>query len=119
MKVTGILSKIVTMSDRTLRVSFDLNEVTPPTGAQLLEYLQNYVNIAVIPGEAEFKEEELDFPKIAAPAGKEITWSQKLRNVFYRLWEADSQGFSSFNDYYGAKMKQLIEHYKGRLDELK
>lgn len=38
--------------------------------------------------------------------------SKKLRNVFYILWEQDSEGFKDFDAYYDSKMYKLINHYK-------
>lgn len=38
--------------------------------------------------------------------------SQKLRSVFYILWEQDDEGFNKFESYYDSKMKKLVTHYK-------
>lgn len=44
------------------------------------------------------------------------TPSQRLRGVFYRLWEHDNEGYRDFNLYYDFKMNLVIEHYKKLLD---
>ena len=38
--------------------------------------------------------------------------SQKLRSVFYILFEKDNEDFEHFEDYYDSKMFKLIKHYK-------
>lgn len=41
--------------------------------------------------------------------------SQKLRDVFYRLWEQEGKE-GEFKEFYRVKMEMLIEHYKLKLD---
>jgi hypothetical protein len=43
---------------------------------------------------------------------KKRTPSERLRGVFYNLWEKDDQGFKEFEPYYDSKMEKLITHYK-------
>lgn len=38
--------------------------------------------------------------------------SKKLRNVFFRLWEKDSEGHKEFETYYDSKMGKLVNYYK-------
>lgn len=45
-------------------------------------------------------------------AAKKKTKSKQLRDVFYRLWEQDDEGYKIFDDYYDSKMKKIVEHYK-------
>jgi hypothetical protein len=42
--------------------------------------------------------------------------SQRLRAVFYRIWERDKQGYDDFELYYRFQMEKLIEHFKTKLD---
>ena len=41
--------------------------------------------------------------------------SQRLRAVFFRLFELNGEGYKTFHDYYSAKMEMLINHYKNEL----
>lgn len=46
---------------------------------------------------------------------KKATQSQRLRAVFYRIWEQDgSKG--EFKDHYKVNMEKIIEHFKNKLD---
>lgn len=47
---------------------------------------------------------------------KRKTPSQRLRAVFFRLWEKDNEKYDDFNLYYEYKVEKLITHYKGLLD---
>lgn len=38
--------------------------------------------------------------------------SKKLRNVFFRLWEQDKEGYKEFETYYESKLNKLINYYK-------
>lgn len=38
--------------------------------------------------------------------------SKKLRNIFYRLYEQDNEGFHDFESYYESKLHKLINYYK-------
>jgi len=43
------------------------------------------------------------------------TPSQRLRGVFYKLYEQDSEGFKSFSSYYEHRMEKVIEHFKTKI----
>lgn len=45
------------------------------------------------------------------------TPSQRLRGVFYTLWEQDNEGFEEFDPYYDSKMEKLIIYYKKLITE--
>lgn len=38
--------------------------------------------------------------------------SKRLRNVFFKLWNQDTEGFVEFENYYDNKLEKLIQHYK-------
>jgi hypothetical protein len=41
--------------------------------------------------------------------------SQRLRGIMFRVYEVDSEGFTTFAKYYDSKMEQLITHFKNKL----
>lgn len=43
----------------------------------------------------------------------ELTHSQKLRNVFYRIWSDDNKGVT-FEDFYAEKMDKITDYYKNK-----
>lgn len=44
-----------------------------------------------------------------------VTPSQRLRNVFYRLWEKEGKQ-GEFKEFYRVKMENIVEHFKFKLD---
>lgn len=38
--------------------------------------------------------------------------SQRLKAVYYKLWEQDKEGFEVFDQYYESKVEKLIIHFK-------
>ncbi len=46
---------------------------------------------------------------------KEPSYSQKLRTIFYKLWQKEDEGFVDFEEYYESKMEKLINHYNKML----
>lgn len=44
------------------------------------------------------------------------TPSQRLRGVFYRIWEKKNDGYKDFNLYYEFHLEQLITHFKAKID---
>ncbi len=46
---------------------------------------------------------------------KKESQSERLRHVYFRLWEKDNGGFKEFDDFYNSKMEKLINHFKKML----
>ncbi len=38
--------------------------------------------------------------------------SKRLRNVYFALYEKNSESFDTFEDFYDSKMEKLIKHFK-------
>ena len=58
----------------------------------------------------------IDLPPIKPVEHGEKTHSQRLRAVFYRLWEQNSEGFKSPDEHYKHYMDKLINFYKDKLE---
>ena len=43
--------------------------------------------------------------------------SERLRGVYYRLWEKDPEGFEEFDTYYDNKMEKWIKFLQGKLNK--
>jgi len=43
---------------------------------------------------------------------KQKSPSERLRGVYYNLWEQDAEGHEEFETYYNSKMEKLIIHFK-------
>jgi hypothetical protein len=46
------------------------------------------------------------------------TSSQRVRNILYRIWEVQPEGFKTFEQFYMAKQEQHITALKDTLESL-
>lgn len=111
-----IFKSFRSLVDKTLNIVFETSEISPETLGQLASKQNSFGYLA-------FKDEPFtDVEKEALEAlktdfdDKGKTHGQRLRAVFYRMWEKDNEGRRVFHDYYIAKMETLIEHFKAKLD---
>ena len=113
-QVPASISKITTMGDRSLRLQVDVSqELTPEENAKVFQ-MYNTLGYFIFK-DAAIEPDEIDTPEYVKEFKTDKTPSQRLRGVFYRLWEQEgSKG--SFDDFYKSKMEQLINHYKEKLD---
>jgi len=111
----AIVESIVSRKDRTWKVSFGTQEMSPDKAAALLTMNQQLCYLAI---KAEhFHEEEQDLLE-QLKADQELIGKspgQRLRAVLYRNWEQNDQSFSSFTMYYEHMMAIITEHYKSKL----
>ena len=88
------------MADRTIQIKIGMQELAPSEMADLFCSLNNDLH------EIEF---ELDETESKSPA-------QRLRNVLYKLWEKNhKEKYTEFEVYYRAKMENLINRIKDKL----
>ena len=103
------------LKDRTKKLTFQTNEITPEIAAELQGCVQQFVYLAI--KREEFTKEQVDTINDLKTDFEEFgkNPSQRLRAVFYRLWEQSGEGYKDFNMYYQYKMEGLITHYKSKL----
>lgn len=103
------------LKDRTLKLSFETNELTPEQMADIHYSLNKVGYLAFAPDPFTTKEiNDLDSLKVEYDdTGK--TPSQRLRAVLYRLWEQSPEGYKAYNDFYNSKMEGFITHLKSKL----
>lgn len=101
--------------DKSKKLTFKTNEITPKQAAELQTCVQQYVYLAI--RLEPFLKEQLqllaDLKADYEDTGKPP--SQRLRAVLYRLWEQTSEGYDDFNLFYIYKMETFIKHVKGKL----
>ena len=113
----AILDTFSSLKDKTLKLVFHSNELTPE---QLLGVVKNVQKFGFLAFKEEsFKEPELDVIKDldVGYRSKEKSKSKRLRNVLFVLSEQDDKGFKTFNDYYNFQMEEIINHFKNKIDE--
>ena len=115
--LNGIIENVSTRKDRSLKITIGTQELGSKSTSELFELSNNIANIYISANQIsnEIKTEidkhskdEVD--KIKSP-------SQRLRAVLFLNYKENSLGFNTFENYYASKMEQIINHYKGKLDE--
>jgi hypothetical protein len=103
------------LKDRTKKLTFGTNEVTPEQAASLQIMVQQfcYLAIKLEPFTKEQQDTINDLKNDSEDFGK--TPAQRMRSVLYRLWEQSAEGYMDFNLYYQFKMEQYINHLKAKL----
>lgn len=103
------------LKDRSKKLTFQTNEITPEQAANLQTMVQQfcYLGIKLEPFTKEQIEVINNLKNDFDEFGK--THSQRLRAVLYRLWEQASEGYKDFNLYYAYKMEGFINHLKAKL----
>lgn len=110
------LENVATRKDKTLKLIFGTNELTPEQITFLFSSANSFGYLAF--KIESFKREELNvIENLKADIDDNLkTPSQRLRGVLYVLYEKDNEGFKTFTKFYEYKMEQLITFIKTKLD---
>lgn len=110
------LEAVTTRKDKTLKLTFGTNELTPVQASELFTTANQFGYLLF--KEESFSRDEIDMVE-SLKTDLEDTMkkpSQRLRGVLYRNYEMNNEGFNTFSKYYDSKMEQLILHFKSKLD---
>jgi hypothetical protein len=107
------IENLATRKDKTVKIVLGTQELSPMAAGQLFQY-SNKLVVAYL-SEKDIPQRELDQVDKIDPEFGGKTQSQRLRNVFYKLFEQNNEGFKDFNTYYQSKMDLIIEHYKTKI----
>jgi hypothetical protein len=103
------------LKDRTKKLSFQTNEITPKQAGELQLCVGGYVYLA-IKQEPFLKQqvEAIGELKTDYDANSK-TPGQRLRNTLYGLWQQEPEGYEDFQLFYNFKMEQMIQYVKSKL----
>lgn len=113
--LAGIVENITTRKDRSVKVIFGTQELSPLQVGQLFQFMNQLVTVYLSPSTIDNREiEQVD--KID-PELNTKSQSQRIRNVLYLLHQQDPEGFQDFDSFYKAKTEMYIEHLKSKLKD--
>ena len=114
--IPSILASYQSLKDGTLKLVFETNEPTIDQVVSIAQGVQSFGYLAF--KKDQFKESETKALESLESNYNEFgkTKSQRLRNVLYRNFEQDKEGYDVFDDYYNNKMEKLIIHFKDKLE---
>lgn len=110
-----------TLADGSGRLQFDTRELTPDEFKEVGSINKKVGVLTFHPGRQELSEKEKDAIKEVNVGGalgdrKKKSKSQVLRQVLYRMWEKDDEGFKTQEDHYDHYLDQIIDHFKDKLE---
>ena len=112
----AILESFRSLKDRTFKIIFETNELTPEQLSSLGRGLNMPGWLAFNPDP--FTKEMIDTLELSKVefSDKGKSKSQRLQAVLYVMWQQKNEGYEVFDDYYNSRMEKLITHYKSKLD---
>jgi hypothetical protein len=110
------IESIKSRKDKTTAIVIGTNEISPSIAGQLFNLQSSFVYCALKEEEFATNEKEIINDLKADFEIEKKSNGQRLRNVFYKLYEQDNEGFLTFVKYYDHKMEQLINHFKSKLE---
>jgi hypothetical protein len=116
--MTGIMlpayiENVSTRKDKTVKITLGTQELSPDKAGQLFSVM-NSLSVVYI-SKKDIDQQEIDIVDKVNPEFGTKTQSQRLRAVFYKLYEQAPEGFKDFNTYYQSKMEAVITHYKNKI----
>lgn len=115
--IPGQIESIKSRKDKTTAIVLGSQEMSPSIAGQLFALQNSFVYVAI--KEEEFKNNEIEVLE-DLKADFEIekkSNGQRLRNILYKLFEQDKEGFLTFTKYYDHQMERLINHFKNKLND--
>ena len=113
--ISGVVDGIRSLADRSLKLSFTTQEISPSDVGDLFSFQGKYCKMLITDSKV------IQPETLKAVEDTEVeAWitskspSMRLRAVLFRLWEKDHSG--DFDTFYKATMERIIEHYKDKLD---
>jgi hypothetical protein len=110
---TGTLQNIHTLKDRTIKATFELQEMAASELADLIQYQSKYVKIAI--SDENVSSDAFDALDDIEVSCESKSPSQRLRNVLYRYWEQNESELDTFEVFYRSQMEKIINHFKDKL----
>lgn len=107
------VENISTRKDKTVKITLSTQELSPSKAGELFSLMNNLVVTYI--SQKGIPQNEIDQVDKLDPEFNGKSQSQRLRNVFYKLFEQGNEGFKDFNTYYHSKMDMVIEHYKTKI----
>lgn len=111
----GYVERIATRKDKSVAITLGTQELTPAKAGELFEMQDKLVAIYLSPKDS-IPQKELDQVDQLNPEFGGKTQSQRLRNVLYKLFEQNKEGFKDFESFYKHHTEKIIDHFKTKIN---
>lgn len=112
--IAAQIENVTTRKDRTIKITIGTNELAPDKTAVIMSMVHNICALYISPKET-ISQKEVDQVDKLDPEFGGKTQSQRIRNVLYKLFEQNREGFKDFDTYYHSKTEMYIEHLKTKI----
>ncbi len=113
--LAGQIEGISSRKDKTVRITLGTQELTPAQAAEIFQLNQKFCYTAI--KEESFQADEVDaIENLKTDLESEKTPSQRLRAILFVTYMQKADGYKDFATYYQAKMEQICNHFKSKLD---
>ncbi|MDR2584756.1 MAG: hypothetical protein LBC84_00815 [Prevotellaceae bacterium] len=114
--IPAILTTFRSLKDKTIKLEFETNELSPEQMTALAQNLQAFGYLAF--KKDAFRTEQLaTIDELKADyEDKQKTPSKRLRDVLFVAYKQKNEGYSEFEAYYQHKMGKFIDHVKSHLE---
>lgn len=109
--VPALLDTISTLKDGTIKLVFETQELTPEKVGTLFSYRKGLGFLAYKPETFQPEQVEL-IEKLKVDEFENKSHSKRMRDILFRLWEQNKQGYEDFNLYYQYRMNHLCDLLK-------
>jgi hypothetical protein len=109
--VEGIRSR----KDHTVAVTLGTQELSQGQAGELFNFNSKLCAVYISPKEGIDQKEIDQVDKLDVELGGK-TQSQRIRNVLFKLYDQNAEGFKEFDSFYKAKTEAIIEHFKTKIN---
>lgn len=107
------VENISTRKDKSVKVTLGTQELSPNQAGDLFQFMNKLAVCYVV--EKSISQDEIDQVDKINPELSGKSQSQRIRNVLFKLFEQNNEGFKDFNSYYQSKTEKYIEHLKSKI----
>lgn len=109
-----IVTSIRSLKDGSVSVTLETQELTPAKAGELFSF-RGKVTMTYLSPKDTITQKELDQVDSIDAEINPKSQSQRIRAVLYLLYQQNTEGFKSFDEYYKSKTEKFIEHLKSKL----
>jgi hypothetical protein len=108
------VENITTRKDKTVKITMGTQELSPGKAGELFDLMNTLSAVYICP--KEIPQSDIDqVDKLDADLPGAKTQSQRIRNVLFKLFQQDNEGFKDFDNFYRSKTEKIIEHFKSKI----
>ncbi len=114
--INTILESISSRRDKSFKLIFGTNELTPDQVKEVSAALQKFIYLALKVDDFKTEEKEILDDLESGYEDTNKSQSQRIRAVLFILWKQSTKGFEDFELYYKHMTEMYISHLKSKIE---